>query len=100
MATRGRYVFEHESTLANAQALFDRLAVARTDPAILAGKPAIKGTRISVELVLGWRASDWSFDQILESYPHTTREAILAAPAFAADMMREDEHIAIHKATA
>jgi uncharacterized protein (DUF433 family) len=71
-----------------------------SDPAILAGKPAIKGTRISVELLLGWLASGWSFDQILESYPHITREDILAALAFAAEMMREDEYIAIHKATA
>lgn len=31
-----------------------------SDPAILAGKPTIKGTRISVELILGWLANGWS----------------------------------------
>ena len=70
------------------------------DPDILVGKPIIKGTRISVELILGWLANGWSFEQILESYPHITREDILAALAFAAEMMREDEYIATHKASA
>lgn len=70
------------------------------DPAVLVGKPVIKGTRISVELVLGWLANGWTFDNILEAYPHIAREDILAALAFAAEMMREDEYIAIHKVTA
>ena len=70
------------------------------DPDILVGKPIIKGTRISVELILGWLANGWSFEQILESYPHITREDILAALAFAAEMMREDKYIAVHKASA
>jgi uncharacterized protein (DUF433 family) len=70
------------------------------DPAVLVGKPVIKGTRISVELILGWLASGWSFEDILAAYPHIVREDILAALAFAAEMMREDEYIAIHKATA
>lgn len=69
-----------------------------TDPDILVGKPTIKGTRISVELVLGWLASDWTFDNLLESYPNITREDILAALAFAADLMRDEQYLAIHKA--
>lgn len=71
-----------------------------TDPNVLVGKPIIKGTRISVELILGWLANGWTFERILESYPHITREDILAALAFAAEMMQEDEYIAIHKASA
>jgi uncharacterized protein (DUF433 family) len=67
------------------------------DPAILVGKPIIKGTRISVELILDWLASGWSFEQILEAYPHIAREDILAALAFAAEVMREDRYIAICK---
>lgn len=54
-----------------------------TDPNILVGKPLIKGTRISVELILGWLANGWTFEQLLESYPNITREDILAAQAFA-----------------
>lgn len=71
-----------------------------SDPAVLVGKPVIKGTRISVELILGWLANEWSFEQILEAYPHITREDILAALAFAAEMMRDEEYIAIHKSMA
>ena len=54
-----------------------------SNPDILLGKPTIKGTRISVELILECFASEWSFDDILKSYPHITREDILAALAYA-----------------
>lgn len=71
-----------------------------SDPEILVGKPVIKGTRISVELIIGWLASGWTFEQLLESYPHIAREDILAALAFAAEMMQEEQYIARHKAAA
>ncbi len=71
-----------------------------TTPDTLVGKPRIKGTRIAVELIVGWLASGWTFEQILESYPNITREDILAALAFAAEMLREEEYIAVHKAAA
>jgi uncharacterized protein (DUF433 family) len=70
------------------------------DPNVLVGKPVIKGTRISVELILGWLANGWSYEQLLESYPHITREDILAALAFAEEMMRDEQYIAKHKAVA
>lgn len=38
-----------------------------SDPEILVGKPVIKGTRISVELIIGWLANGWTFEQLLES---------------------------------
>lgn len=71
-----------------------------SDPDILVGKPAVKGTRISVELILGWLANGWTHEMILESYPQLVRDDILAALAFAAEMMREEEYVAIHKAAA
>ncbi len=71
-----------------------------TDPDILMGKPTVKGTRISVELILGWLAQGWTYEQVLESYPHVTRDDILAALAFAADLMRDEQYAAIHKAAA
>lgn len=49
-----------------------------SDPAVLLGKPVVKGTRISVELILGWLAKGWTHEQILESYPHICRDGILA----------------------
>jgi uncharacterized protein (DUF433 family) len=61
-----------------------------TDPDILVGKPTIKGTRISVELILGWLGQGWTHEQLLENYPHITRDDILAALAFAAEMIREE----------
>ena len=66
------------------------------DPQVLVGKPVIKGTRISVELILGWLANGWTFEMSLESYPHITRDDILAARAFAAEMMREEQYVAAH----
>ena len=71
-----------------------------SNPDILVGKPIIKGTRISVELILGWLAQGWTHEMLLESYPHITREDILAALAFATEMMREEEYVAVPKAAA
>ncbi len=71
-----------------------------SNPDILVGKPSIKGTRISVELILGWLANGWTQETILESYPQLTRDDILAALAFAAEFMREEEYVVLHKTTA
>lgn len=69
-----------------------------SDPEILLGKPTVKSTRISVELILGSLAESWTFEQLLEAYPHVTRDDILAAIAFAAEMMRDEHYVAVHKA--
>ena len=60
------------------------------DPKILAGKPCVKGTRISVELILGWLSADWNIEQLLDSYPNITREDVLAALAYAHELLHED----------
>ena len=60
-----------------------------SNPEILVGKPVIKGTRISVELILGWLANGWTFEQVLESYPHIIRDDIQAALAFAAERLHK-----------
>ena len=39
------------------------------DPAVLAGKPVVKGTRLSVEFILGLLAQGWDEKKILENYP-------------------------------
>ena len=70
------------------------------DPDVLVGKPIIKGTRISVELVMERLADGWSVADILESYPHLTREDVLAAIAFVTEIFKEEDHIAISKAHA
>lgn len=71
-----------------------------SDPEILVGKPVIKGTRISVELILGWLANGWTYEQILESYPHITRDDILAALSFATERLHEEDYIPLPKLAA
>jgi uncharacterized protein (DUF433 family) len=55
-----------------------------SNPKIMVGKPVIKGTRITVELILDKLAAGQTVEQILEDYPHLTREGIKAALEFAA----------------
>ena len=69
------------------------------DPSILGGKPSIRGTRISVELVLGWLAAGWTFDNLLQSYPNITREDILAALAYAAAVVHEEGYLPMTEIT-
>ena len=61
-----------------------------SNPKILMGKPVVAGTRISVELILEKLAAGETPEQIIESYPRLTAEAIRAALAFAAEALRAD----------
>ncbi|MDQ3633322.1 MAG: DUF433 domain-containing protein [Acidobacteriota bacterium] len=54
-----------------------------SNPKIMLGKPVIKGTRITVELVLEKIANGETVDKILSSYPHLKRKQILACVDFA-----------------
>ena len=57
---------------------------------IMVGKPVIKGTRITVELVLEKLAAGETIENILDSYPHLRREQILACLDYARMSMRAD----------
>jgi uncharacterized protein (DUF433 family) len=59
------------------------------NPDIAFGKPAITGTRVSVEFVLELLAAGWSESEILSNYPHLTRDDILACLAYAHDVVEE-----------
>jgi len=61
------------------------------DPNILTGKPLVRGTRISVELVVGLLAAGWSHAQVLASYPHLSEEDIRACLSYASDLLREEK---------
>lgn len=63
----------------------DRIAC---DPAILCGKPTVRGTRISVELVLEALAAGETEAQILDAYPGLAQEDIRACLHFAAEALR------------
>ena len=57
------------------------------DPDILVGKPIIRGTRISVELIVDLLGRGYSTKQILEQYDHLTAEDIQACLAYAAEVL-------------
>ena len=63
------------------------------NPQIMLGKPVIKGTRITVELIVRKLAGGYSTDDLLASYPHLTREQVFAALEYAADLIANEEII-------
>ncbi|WP_347341088.1 DUF433 domain-containing protein [Bradyrhizobium hipponense] len=56
-------------------------------PDVLAGKPVISGTRLSVEFIIGLMADGWSEADILANYPGITHDDILACLAYARDTL-------------
>ncbi len=60
------------------------------DPAVLVGKPVIRGSRLAVEFIIGLLASGWSFDQILAEYPGVTAEDIRACLAYAREVLQQE----------
>jgi len=63
------------------------------DPEVMVGKPVIRGTRLTVELILRKLGAGMTDEQIIDDHPRLTKEDIRAALAFAADYMRNDEVI-------
>lgn len=61
-----------------------------SDPKIMMGKPVIKGTRITVELILEKLSEGETVEDLLEAHPRLTAEGINAALAFAAHNLRAD----------
>jgi uncharacterized protein (DUF433 family) len=59
--------------------LLDRITI---DPQIMVGKPIIKGTRITVQHILGILAQGATYHDILHDYPHITQEDIFACLLF------------------
>jgi uncharacterized protein (DUF433 family) len=60
-----------------------------SDKEVLAGKPVVKGTRLSVEFLLGLFANGWKEEEVLENYPTLKKEDIHAVFAFAQDGLKE-----------
>jgi len=58
------------------------------DPAILAGKPVVKGTRISVETVLAQLAENPDLEEFFAAFPRLTVEDVKACLAFAEEKVR------------
>lgn len=60
----------------------DRIVV---EPGILDGKPIVRGTRLSVEFVLGLLAQGWSETDVLRNYPSLTHEDLAACRKYEAE---------------
>ncbi|MCC7024234.1 MAG: DUF433 domain-containing protein [Thermomicrobiales bacterium] len=60
------------------------------DPAVMVGKPIVRGTRIPVELILGWLSGNMDLEEFFAAYPHLTLADVQAAIAFARDAVRAD----------
>ena len=63
------------------------------DPAIMVGKPLIRGTRITVEHILRKLGAGMAAEEIVTDHPHLTLDDIRAALAFAADYMADEETV-------
>lgn len=61
------------------------------DPAILTGKPVIKGTRLAVEFLLELMAEGWSHEEIRRNYPGLTDEDLQAVLHYAAEALKREK---------
>ena len=75
--------------------MMDRITV---NPKILGGKLVIRGTRISVEFILGLLASGVSEDEILQDYDHLTQEDIHACLKYAARSFKNEIYLELEPA--
>jgi len=61
------------------------------NPKVMAGKPILKGTRITVELILRLLAQGLSAEEILKDYPHLTKDDVTAVLLYAAKIAGDEE---------
>jgi uncharacterized protein (DUF433 family) len=73
----------------------DRIVI---DPDILVGKPVVKGTRLSVDFLLGLLAQGWPEAEIVRNYPNLQHEDILACLAYASEALSEEKVYRIQSA--
>ena len=66
-----------------------------TDPDICGGRPRIKGTRLTVEFLLGLKAAGWSEARILENYPHIADDDLRAVFAFAQELIEQEKFLVL-----
>ncbi len=68
----------------------DRIEI---NPKVMLGKPVIRGTRITVELVLRKFAEGATENDLLDAYPHLKKQDLHAAMAYAADTLAHEETV-------
>lgn len=62
----------------------------KSDPAVMMGKPVVEGTRITVEQILEELGAGCTIEQLLQAHPRLTRDGVLAALRFGAEVMHAD----------
>ena len=72
----------------------------QSDPAVMMGKPVVEGTRITVEHILEELGSGRTIEQLLEAHPRLTRDGVLAALRFGAEVMHADVVYPLSKSVA
>jgi uncharacterized protein (DUF433 family) len=61
------------------------------DPAVMAGKPVVRGTRLTVEHVIGLLAEGWTPVDLRADHPELSEAAITACLAYARDLLRGEK---------
>lgn len=69
-----------------------------SNPEILGGKPCIKGTRISIELILEWLASGASINDLIKAYPQLSVESVKEAILYASQYLKNEIIIEVKNA--
>lgn len=72
----------------------DRITV---DPEVMVGRPVVRGTRLTVDFLLGLLADGWSEAEILEDYPGLTADDIRACVQYAREALQY-EHVQLLRA--
>ncbi len=65
------------------------------DPEILLGKPTIKGTRITVELIMRKLSSGYTISDLLKNYPHLKAEQIASVFRYTAELLANEELVEV-----
>jgi len=68
-----------------------------SDPKIFSGKPVVRGTRLSVEFLLGLFAAGWSEEQVLNGNPNLKRADLRAIFAYAAESAGEERSLTLRR---
>jgi uncharacterized protein (DUF433 family) len=66
----------------------DRITI---DPAVLAGKPVIRNSRLSVDFILGLLGQDWTEADIISNYPGVTHDDIAACLRYASEVLQAEK---------
>lgn len=74
--------------------LLDRIII---DPQIMTGKPVVKGTRVTVQSVLGLMSQGLGYEEVLQEYPQLKREDIFACLLFAQNAIADATFISLEQ---